>query len=162
MATPCGPRSLEWQVFCTCYGSSQTPDLQQYSVYVEQTSFCSVMSSLVEYLPFWKCGECRKRKTDGGRRSGPGASSPVAFTDEWMDLWQSSEWYRSTDWRDLWCHYFPSPVHSVHSLFSPSRVMSCVTNAVLRAFWLVPLLGFNKSLANIKMALPALSLGCRD
>lgn len=98
-------------------------------------------------------------------------SSPVAFTDEWMDPWQYSEWYWSIDRS---CDVINVPSRSCLSamsgsctvctvcVFCPSHIVSCVTNAVLHAFWLVPLLGFNKSLANIEMALPALSLGCRD
>lgn len=98
-------------------------------------------------------------------------SSPVVFTDEWMDPWQYSEWYWSIDRS---CDVINVPSRSCLSamsgsctvctvcVFCPSHIVSCVTNAVLHAFWLVPLLGFNKSLANIEMALPALSLGCRD
>lgn len=52
--------------------------------------------------------------------------------------------------------FLPNQIHS--DMHGVSRV----TNAVLRAFWLVPVLGFNKSSTNVDTALPALSLGCRD
>lgn len=55
-------------------------------------------------------------------------------------------------------------VHSVHCVcvFIPSNINELCDECSVMCILMVPLLGFNKSFANIEMALPALSVGCGD
>lgn len=102
--------------FCTCSGSGQTPDLQQYSEWTIIFMSYELLLNL-----FWM---------------------QKAEREEWMDLWQYSEWYWLIDWQELW-------YHDTFCSVKPPLILWAVWR-MLRVFWLVPELGFSKSLSNLK------------
>lgn len=107
--------------FCTCSGSGQTPDLQQYSDIEWTCGFfvsCDVCS--------WIFSGIRKRRRilPLQRKNGP-------LTVFWMIL---INWL--IDWQELRCHYFP---HLDTFSCSTPLILWAVWR-MLCAFWLVPYL----------------------